>query len=122
MRTFQLLVADTLAASVTSNFLWFALTFWVYLETRSVVTTAIVGGGYMLLAAASAMVFGTFVDRHRRATSFLLSSAITLVAFAAATAVYIVAPAEYLRDVGHPACQDIDLSPCRQARVSFPSE
>ena len=49
MRTFHLLVANTLVASVTNNFLWFALTFWVYLETRSVLATAIIGGGYMLL-------------------------------------------------------------------------
>ena len=49
MRTFHLLVVNTLVASVTNNFLWFALTFWVYLETRSVLATAIIGGGYMLL-------------------------------------------------------------------------
>ena len=78
MRTFHLLVANTLAASVTNNFLWFALTFWIYLETRSVVATAIVGGGYMLLAALSAMAFGTFVDRHLRYTSMMLSSLVTL--------------------------------------------
>ena len=65
MRTFHLLVANTLVASVTNNFLWFALTFWVYLETRSVLATAIIGGGYMLLVAVSGMFFGTFVDRHR---------------------------------------------------------
>ena len=72
MRTFHLLVANTLVASVTNNFLWFALTFWVYLETRSVLATAIIGGGYMLLVAVSAMFFGTFVDRHlrRRRCSF----------------------------------------------------
>ena len=52
MRTFHLLVANTLVASVTNNFLWFALTFWIYLETRSVLATAIIGGGYMLLVAA----------------------------------------------------------------------
>ena len=56
MRTFHLLVANTLVASVTNNFLWFALTFWVYLETRSVLATAIIGGGYMLLVAVSAHV------------------------------------------------------------------
>ena len=68
MRTFHLLVANTLVASVTNNFLWFALTFWVYLETRSVLATAIIGGGYMLLVAVSGMFFGTFVDRHLRRT------------------------------------------------------
>ena len=88
MRTFHLLVANTLVASVTNNFLWFALTFWVYLETLSVLATAIIGGGYMLLVALSAMVFGTFVDRHRRRTSMLLSSALSFVAFTLAGVVF----------------------------------
>ena len=103
MRTFHLLVANSLAANVTTNFLWFALTFWVYLETRSVLATAIIGGGYMLLVAASGMFFGTFVDRHRRRTSMLLSSAISVVAFGLAGAVYLVSPASGLRDLAHPA-------------------
>ena len=103
MRTFHLLVANTLVASVTNNFLWFALTFWVYLETRSVLATAIIGGGYMLLVAVSGMFFGTFVDRHLRRTSMLLSSAISLATFTLAGVVYAVAPGPALRDLGHPA-------------------
>ena len=103
MRTFHLLVANTLVASVTNNFLWFALTFWVYLETRSVLATAIIGGGYMLLVALSAMVFGTFVDRHLRRTSMLLSSALSLVAFSLAGVVFVVAPGSALRDLGNVA-------------------
>ena len=83
MRTFHLLVVNTLVASVTNNFLWFALTFWVYLETRSVLATAVIGGGYMLLLAVSGIVLGTFVDQHRRRTSMLLSSALSLAAFVA---------------------------------------
>jgi DHA3 family multidrug efflux protein-like MFS transporter len=102
MRTFHLLVANSLLASVTNNFLWFALTFWVYLETRSVVATAIIGGGYMLLFAISGMFFGTFVDRHRRMTSMLLSSGLTLGAFALAGLVYLASPGG-ARDLGHPA-------------------
>jgi MFS transporter, DHA3 family, multidrug efflux protein len=103
MRTFHLLVANSLAANVTSSFLWFALTFWVYLETRSVFATAIIGGGYMLMMAVSGMFFGTFVDRHLRRTSMLLSSGISLVAFALAGVVYAVAPAAGIRDLAHPA-------------------
>lgn len=103
MRTFHLLVANTLVANVTNTFLWFVLTFWVYLETRSVLATAIIGGGYMLLIAVSGMFFGTFVDRHLRRTSMLLSSVISLVAFVLAGGVYVVAPAEGLRDIAHPA-------------------
>ena len=103
MHTFHLLVANTLVASVTNNFVWFALTFWVYLETRSVLATAIIGGGYMLMMAVSGMFFGTFVDRHLRRTSMLLSSAISFVAFALAAGVYAIAPAAGLRDLAHPA-------------------
>jgi DHA3 family multidrug efflux protein-like MFS transporter len=103
MRTFHLLVANSLVANVTNNFLWFALTFWVYLETRSVLATAIIGGGYMLLHAASGMFFGTFVDRHLRKTSMLLSSGLSLGAFVLAALVYLVAPGGALRDLGHPA-------------------
>lgn len=102
MRTFHLLVANTLASSVTNNFLWFALTFWIYLETRSVLATAIIGGGYMLLAAMSAMAFGTYVDRHLRATSMRLSSVSTLAAFGGAAAIYAVAPPDAVRDLAHP--------------------
>ena len=102
MKTFHLLVANTLVANVTNNFLWFALTFWVYLETRSVLATAVIGGGYMLLVAVSGMFFGTFVDRHRRKTSMLLSSALSPAAFALAGLVYVVAPAGALQDLGQP--------------------
>ena len=103
MRTFQLLVANTLLANVTNNFLWFALTFWVYLETLSVLATAIIGGGYMLLVAVSGMFFGTFVDRHRRRTSMLLSSVVSLGAFGLATLTFATAPPPALRDIGQPA-------------------
>ena len=74
MKTFHRLVVNTLIASVTNNFLWFALTFWVYLETRSVVASSVIGGSYMLLLSVSALFFGTYVDHHRRKTSMLASS------------------------------------------------
>ena len=103
MRTFHLLVANSLVANVTTSFLWFALTFWVYLETRSVFATAMIGGGYMLFITVSGMFFGTFVDRHLRRTSMLLSSGISVVAFALAGLVFAVAPPAALRDYANPA-------------------
>jgi DHA3 family multidrug efflux protein-like MFS transporter len=102
LRTFHRLVANGLGANVTNNFLWFALTFWVYLETRSVIATSVIGGGYMLLLAASGLAFGTFVDRHRRKAAMLLSSALSLGAYVAAGAVYVAAPAGALRDPADP--------------------
>ncbi len=92
LRTFHLLVANTVIASTANNFLWFALVFWVYLETRSVVATSVIGGVYMLLFAASGIFFGTFVDAHNRKTSMMLSSVGSLASFVLATIVYFVAP------------------------------
>ena len=103
MSTFHRLVGNTLVASVTNNFLWFALTFWVYLETRSVLATAIIGGTYMLLVAGSALLFGTFVDGHRRKTSMLVSSTGSMAGYAGAAVVYWLAPDGSLQDLGHPA-------------------
>jgi hypothetical protein len=48
LAVFHRLVANTGVASVTNNFIWFAVTFWAYLETKSVLATAIIGGTYML--------------------------------------------------------------------------
>ena len=66
MRTFLHVLVNTAAANITTSYLWFALTFWVYLETGSVLATGIIGGAYMLLLAVFGMVFGTLVDRHRK--------------------------------------------------------
>jgi MFS transporter, DHA3 family, multidrug efflux protein len=92
LRTFHLLVANTLIAVTANNFLWFALVFWVYLETRSVVATSVIGGVYMLLFAASGIFFGTFVDAHNRKTSMTLSSVGSLAFFLLAATVFFVAP------------------------------
>ena len=44
MKYFKQVLLNTLIANVTASYLWFALTFWDYLETRSVMVTAIIGG------------------------------------------------------------------------------
>jgi DHA3 family multidrug efflux protein-like MFS transporter len=89
-------------ANVTTSFLWFALTFWVYLETRSVLATGIIGGAYMLLVAAFGIIFGTIVDRHRKHQVMVLSSVVTLAAFVIAGLLYLAQPESALVDLGGP--------------------
>lgn len=96
MKTFQKLLANTLIASVTNNFLWFALIFWAYLETGSVLATSLIGGSYMLFSAVFGLVFGTFVDRHKKKAVMLSSSLFTLVTFALAGLLYVLWPQEDL--------------------------
>ncbi|GAA1510065.1 DHA3 family multidrug efflux protein-like MFS transporter [Agromyces terreus] len=102
MRTFLQVLVNTAFANVTTSFLWFALTFWVYLETRSVLATGIVGGAYMLLIAFFAMLFGSIVDRHRKLQVMIFSSLVTLGAFAVAGVLYLLQPESALVDLGGP--------------------
>lgn len=101
-RTFLAVLVNTAAANVTTSFLWFALTFWVYLETRSVLATGIVGGAYMLLLAVFAMFFGSLVDRHRKHRVMVFSGLVTLTAFLVAGALWLAFPEAALLDLGGP--------------------
>ena len=96
--TFRRLLANTLMTGVTSTFLWFALTFWVYVETRSVVATGVIGGAFSLSSAVFGPFFGTFVDRHRKTTALVLTTTTSLLCFLVAGAVYVsVDSADLLR-------------------------
>jgi DHA3 family multidrug efflux protein-like MFS transporter len=102
MRTFLQVLVNTAVANVTTSFLWFALTFWVYLETRSVLATGIIGGAYMLLVAVFSMAFGTIVDRHRKHLVMVFAGVVTLVAFCISGGIYLVFPESSLLNIGNP--------------------
>jgi len=101
-RTFAQVLVNTAVANVTTSFLWFALTFWVYLETRSVLATGIIGGAYMLLVAVCSMAFGTIVDRHRKHSVMVFAGAVTLVSFGIGVGFYTAFPESTLLDLGGP--------------------
>lgn len=95
---FRRLLLNTLITGVTSSFLWFALTFWVYLETRSVVATGVIGGAFSISAAVFSPLFGTYVDRHRKHTALARTTTISAACFVAGTVVFVtVDSADLLR-------------------------
>jgi DHA3 family multidrug efflux protein-like MFS transporter len=93
---FRRLLVNTLASGVTSSFVWFALTFWVYLETRSVVATGVIGGAFSLCSAFIGPAFGTFVDHHRKHTAMVLATAASAACFGLATVVFLAVDASDL--------------------------
>ncbi len=97
-RTFYAILANALAASVINTFVWFAVTFWVYLETRSVIATSVMAGIYTGTVAVSGFILGSLVDRYRKKTAMLLSSASSLVLYALAWALLVSTPAAVLAD------------------------
>ena len=93
---FRHLLLNTLISGVTSTFLWFALTFWVFIETRSVVATGVIGGGYSISSAILGPFFGTFVDRHRKKDAMVLATLTSAAAFLVATSVFVFVDADSL--------------------------
>ncbi|SDX23896.1 MFS transporter, DHA3 family, multidrug efflux protein [Arthrobacter sp. cf158] len=101
-RTFAGILVNTALANITTSYLWFALTFWVYLETRNVIATGVIGGAYMLLIALSSISFGTFVDRYRKLAVMRFAACFTLVMFILSGVMFLLTPEEALLDLTQP--------------------
>ncbi|MET3370458.1 MFS transporter [Arthrobacter sp. M2012083] len=101
-RTFTGILVNTALANITTSYLWFALTFWVYLETRNVIATGVIGGAYMLLIALSSISFGTFVDRYRKLAVMRFAAAFTMVMFVLSGVMFLLTPEQALLDLTQP--------------------
>ncbi|MFC7267414.1 MFS transporter [Microbacterium fluvii] len=102
MRVFLHVLVNTAAANITTSFLWFALTFWAYLETKSVLATGVIGGVYMLLIAVFGMLFGTIVDRHRKHPVMVASAFVTLAAFIISGGLFFALGESTMSNLGEP--------------------
>ncbi len=92
MRTFYFLLANTVIASVTNMTVWFALIFFIFLETQSVFVTAMSSGIYLTIVALSGFWLGSIVDHNKKKTVMLGSSIFSLAFFAVGCALFLLAP------------------------------
>ncbi len=97
-RLFYHILANNLFAGIVNNFVWFALTFWVYLETKSVFATSWIAGTFALLGLFGGFIFGPIVDHNKKHRAMLLSSVISLVSFSTGALIYFMSPASALSD------------------------
>lgn len=102
MKNFYQVLFNTLIANITTSYLWFALVFWAYLETRSVLATGIIGGAYMLLVAMCSLWFGTIVDQHKKKNVMMFAAAFTLMAFLLGAAIYALVPYGVMSTLAQP--------------------
>jgi MFS transporter, DHA3 family, multidrug efflux protein len=102
IKTFYALLANTLVASVINFTVWFAITFYVYLETRSVFATGMISGIYLVLVAVSGFWFGSLVDHYKKKTVMMLSSAASFVFYVVSLALYLSAAPGAFKDPGSP--------------------
>ena len=94
MTPFHQILGNNLVANVTNFTVWFAVTFWVYLETRSVFATGMIAGIYLVLTAAFGIWFGSIVDHNAKKLVMLGSSVVSAAFYVVALAVLLLAPPE----------------------------
>lgn len=99
-RSFRGLLVNTLIANVTTSFLWFALIFWLYLETKSVLANSLLGGTYLLLVAVMGVPFGSWIDRTRKKRVMVIAAVVTAVAFSGALAFFLLVPQSAILTIG----------------------
>ena len=97
-RAFLHILVNTLLVSVMNFTVWFAITFWVYLETRSVLATGMVAGIFLVATALSGIWFGSLVDHHRKKRVMQASSLVSLCLYAVSFALYQLTPKEVFAD------------------------
>jgi MFS transporter, DHA3 family, multidrug efflux protein len=92
IRLFYAVLANCLIASLTNTFVWFAVTFWVYLQTQSVLATSIMAGVYLVTVAISGFFLGSIVDRYPKKISMMLSSICSLGLYILAYGIFVSTP------------------------------
>lgn len=102
MRAFYNLLANNAVAGVVNFTVWFAVTFWVFLETRSVFATGMIAGLFLVLTAGLAVWFGSLVDHYPKTRVMLASSLTSLTFYIAALALLLATPEEAFGDVARP--------------------
>jgi MFS transporter, DHA3 family, multidrug efflux protein len=98
LKIFYQLLVNTIVANITDMTVWFAVVFFVYLETRSVIAISITNGFYFAATALSGIWFGSLLDRYRKKGVMLVSGCVSLVIYATGFALYMAVPAEAFRD------------------------
>lgn len=86
------LLGNTFLCSVANNFMWFALSFWAYLETKSIMVTSFIGWMYLFSVLVSWVFFWALVDHNKKKNVMLLSTLISFFFFVVAGFIYAFAP------------------------------
>jgi MFS transporter, DHA3 family, multidrug efflux protein len=101
-KLFYAVLVNSVAASLINTFVWFAVTFWVYLETKSVIATSFMAGIFLVTVALSGFFLGSLVDRYKKKTAMTLSSLFSLVLYVLACILYVSTPSVVFTDPSSP--------------------
>ena len=94
MTAFYHLLGNNLLANVTNFTVWFAVTFWVYLETKSVFATGMIAGIYLVFTAGFGFWLGSIVDHNAKKVAMLGSSVVSGIFYTLSLAQLLLWPRE----------------------------
>jgi DHA3 family multidrug efflux protein-like MFS transporter len=103
MKQFIRVLINISVANTSTYLLWSAFSFWIYLETRSVLVLSVLSGTYMLLVTLSSMFFGTIVDKHKKKRVIAGASVVTMALLLMAGAIFFLSDTAHLADMSSPA-------------------
>jgi MFS transporter, DHA3 family, multidrug efflux protein len=98
-RVFAHLLVSNAVVAVINYTVWFAVTFWVFLETRSVFATGMIAGIFVVATAATGIPFGSLVDNHPKRSVMQGSALASIGIYAVCLALYLITPASAFADV-----------------------
>jgi DHA3 family multidrug efflux protein-like MFS transporter len=94
MTPFYHLLGNNLIANITNFTVWFALTFWVYIETQSVFATGMIAGIYLVFTAGFGFWLGSIVDHNPKRLAMLGSSVVSAGFYVVSLAWLLLSPHE----------------------------
>ena len=92
MPVFLQLLVNVLLVSVINFTVWFAITFFVYLETRSVFATGMIAGIFLVSTMLTGIWFGSIVDHHPKKAVMQVSALVSLAFYVASFLLYLDTP------------------------------
>lgn len=102
MTVFYNILGNTLITNITNFTVWFAITFWIYIETQSVFATGMIAGIYLISIATTGIWFGSLVDHNSKRLVMLASSVVSFGFYAISFGIYIMTPEAAFTDVANP--------------------
>ncbi|MEO9296666.1 MFS transporter [Devosia alba] len=92
MKPFHQILANNLVANITNFTVWFAITFWTFIETQSVFATGMIAGVYLVFTAGFGFWFGSIVDHNAKKTAMLGSSLVSALFYGASLVILLLEP------------------------------
>ena len=75
------LLWNTVLCTIAANFIWFALVFWAYLETKSIMISSLIWWLYLFAVLISWIYFWSLVDHNKKKNVMIGSTWVSLLFF-----------------------------------------